>query len=170
MDARDQVDRLIHTFRAASSVDAKLDILLDLERLDDSRAVPFFLQVLGERGEATAVRARVLRRLRDGPLPDATRPLVAAALMQVASDDASSELRLPAAVALGEFANHAGVPGTLGCLALDIVQPIDLRYAAFTSLERTGPTAECVAVLRQLSADDTLGRSAQRLLSRWQLT
>jgi hypothetical protein len=59
------------------------------------------------------------------------------------------------------------VPYALGNITLDDALPIDVRYSAFTSLERAGPTAECVALLRQLSTDETLGRSAQNLLSAW---
>jgi len=48
-------------------------------------------------------------------------------------------------------------------------ETIDVRYSAFTSLQRAGPTAKCVAILRQLSADGILGRSARSLLSLWRL-
>jgi len=56
---------------------------------------------------------------------------------------------------------------TLGGLALDPDELIDLRYSAFTSLQRAGPTAECVALVQQLSADETLGGCARSLLSLW---
>jgi len=52
---------------------------------------------------------------------------------------------------------------------LDVREQIDLRYSAFTSFERAGPTDECVQILRQLSADETLGHSARSLLSMWHL-
>src|SRR5258708_7154301 len=45
---------------------------------------------------------------------------------------------------------------------------LDLRYSAFTSLQRAGPTSESVSLLRQLTEDETLGRSARSLLSTWQ--
>jgi len=169
----DEVDRLIQAFRAraTSPVDAKLDVLLDLnvEWLGDPRVVPFLLQVLGDRREAPAVRRHVLTRLRDKRLPAATRPVVAEAIVQIASDGASPELWLPAALALGDFAGLAGVPAALGRLALDVALPIDLRYCAFTSLERAGPIVECVAVLRQLSTDEALGPSARSVLAGWRL-
>ena len=57
----------------------------------------------------------------------------------------------------------------LGSIALDLREPIDLRYSAFTSLERAGPVDECVEILRQLAVDEALGRSARSLLSTWKL-
>jgi HEAT repeat protein len=171
MDAMDEVGRQMRAFRAraTSSAAARLDVLLDLGRLDDPRVVPFLLRVLGDRREATEVRRHALQRLRNGPLPAATRPLVGAAMLPLVSHGSCPELRLPAAWALGEFADLAGVPAALGRLALDVALPIDLRYAAFTSLERAGPTAECVALLRRLSTDETLGRVAHRILLSWRV-
>ncbi len=115
------------------SVRGKLEVLLDLERLRDSRIVPFLLEVLADRREAAAVRIHILRRLRSGqPVPD-YRPAIAEAILRV----------------------------------LD--EPIDLRYSAFTSLQQAGATPECTALLRQLSTDEALGRSAQSTLSIWRL-
>jgi hypothetical protein len=147
-----------------------LDVLLDLERLRDPRIVPFLLHVLSDRQEPAEVRIHVLKRLRNGTLAKELRPTVAHAIAQVVADRTSPDLRLHAALALAEFTDVDGVPATLGSLALDASEPLDLRYSAFTSLERAGPTPKCVALLRQLSADETLGPSARSLLSTWQLS
>jgi HEAT repeat protein len=85
------------------------------------------------------------------------------------STDADPDLRLQAALTLGEFTDVEGVLPTLGALALEPHESIDLRYAAFTSLERAGPTTECINLLRQLSKDDMLGRSAQSAQVRWRV-
>jgi len=74
-----------------------------------------------------------------------------------------------AAQVLGEFTDMDTVPTTLASLALDRSEPIDIRYLAFTSLQRAGPTLECVALLRQLSTDETLGSAASNLLSLWRV-
>ena len=165
----DEAERLIAAFRAreTSSVRSKLDTLLDLERLREPRVVPFLLDVLADRREPAPVRIRVLKRLRSGHLVPGHRPAVAEAILRVVSDRCGSDLRLPAVLALAEFTDVEGVPTTLGTLALDPNEPIDFRYSAFTSLQRAGPTAECVALLRQLSTDEALGRSARRVLSLW---
>ena len=167
----DDVERLIEAFRARStwSVLSKLDALLDLEQLDDPRIVPFLLHVLADQREPTEVRIHVLKRLRNGSLSSENRSLVAEAILQVVSDRSTPDLRLQAVLALAEFTDIDGVPATLGSLALDPGETIDVRYSAFTSLQRAGPTARCVAVLRQLSADGMLGRSARSLLSLWRL-
>ena len=140
---------------------------MDLERLADCRIVPFLLEVLADRCESTQVRSHVLKQLRNGRLTPATRPLVAEALVQILSDGSIPQLQLDAAVALGEFTDLPGVLATLSGMTLDIGLPIDLRYSAFTSLERAGPTAECIGFLRQLSTDEVLGRSAKSVLCAW---
>jgi len=167
----DEIAQLMKAYesRAAASVESKLGVLIDLEALRDPRIVPFLLRVLADRREPTEVRIHVLKRLRNGRLSPENRPLVAAAILQVVSDRSSPDLRLQASLALGEFTDIEGVPTRLGGLALDSEEPIDLRYSAFTALQRAGSTPECVALLRELTRDGTLGRSARSLLSLWRL-
>src|SRR6266849_3576686 len=167
----DEVGQLLKAYesQAASSVVSKLGVLIDLEGLRDPRIVPFLLRVLADRREPTEVRIHVLKRLRNGSLSPENRLLVAAVILHVISDRSSPDLRLQASLALAEFTDIAGVPTRLGRLALDSDEPIDLRYSAFTSLQRAGSTPECVALLRQLSTDGMLGPSARSLLSLWRL-
>lgn len=167
----DDVERLIEAFaaREGCSVLSKLDALVDLEQLVDPRIVPFLVHVLADRREPTEVRIHVLQQLRDGRLQPAHRQSVAEAILQVVSEGSSPELRLQAVLALAEFTDIDGVPATLGGRALDPDETIDVRYSAFTSLQRAGPTPECVALLRQLLADEVLGRPARSVLSSWHL-
>jgi HEAT repeat protein len=167
----DDVEQLFAAFRARamSAAASKLDVLIDLERLNDPRIVPFLLLVLIDREEPTEVRIHVVKRLRNGPLASESRGVVARAIIQILEDGSNPDLRLHAALALAEFTDVEAVAHVLGSLALEVTEPLDLRYSAFTSLERAGPTPECVALLRQLVADETLGRSARSLLSMWQL-
>jgi hypothetical protein len=167
----DDVERLIETFaaRATSSVLSKLDALVDLEQIDDPRIVQFLMLVLLDPREPTEVRINVLKQLRNGRLQQAQRQSVAEAVAQVVSDCSSPDLRLQAVLALAEFTDIDGVPATLGGLALDPTETINVRYSAFTSLQRAGAATECVALLRQLSADELLGRSARSVLSSWRL-
>jgi hypothetical protein len=72
-------------------------------------------------------------------------------------------------VALAEFTDVDGVPRALGRLTLERDESLDVRYSAFTSLERAGPTPECVAFLRELLSDDALGVSASTLMSLWRI-
>jgi len=168
----DEVERLFQVFSARgamASAAAKLDVLLDLERLDDRRVVFFLLQLLGDPSQPAEVRVHVLKRLRNGPLTADHRVTVAGALRQLLSSGSSLDLRLQAALALGEFTEIAGVLPALAAQALESHESIDLRYAAFTSLERAGPTTECVNLLRQLSNDDMLGCAVRSVLVRWRL-
>ena len=91
------------------------------------------------------------------------------AIGDVLADESAADLRLQAALALGEFAQIDGVLARLNAVCLAQDESIDLRYAAFTSLERAGPTPECIALLRQVSNDDTLGSSARSVLSAWHI-
>ncbi len=87
----DEVARCIEAFqaRATASVRAKLDALLDLERLRDPRIVGFLLEVLADRREPGPVRIRVLKRLRNGHLTPGDRRAVAGTILLVLSDRSS---------------------------------------------------------------------------------
>lgn len=167
----DELERLVDAYQvhASSSVASKLNVLLDLERIRDPRVVPFLLKVLGDRREAEKVRIHVLKQLRngDGLVAPADRPHVARAIGDVLADNLTVELRLEAALGLGVFTEIDGVLATLSTLAVAHEESIDLRYAAFTSLERAGPTPASIALMRQISGDETLGKSARSVLSAW---
>ena len=167
----DEVERLIRAFRtqATAAVVWKLDVLMDLEHLHDPRVVPFLVELLQDRREPTAVLMRVVRLLRTCSCPVGTRASVARALTEALSRAGSPELRVDAALALAEYTDVSGVPTALGVLAMDAGEPLDLRYSAFTSLQRTGPTLESAGLLRGLVADEALGPSARSLLASWQL-
>ena len=151
----------------AASPMTKLDRLMDLERLDDPRIVPFLVGVLADESQPVEVRIHLVRRLRNGRLAPEERLLVAPVLGRLLQRGQKLELRLQAAIALGEFADLGDVVATLGTLALASDEPIDLRYSAFTSVQRAGPTPECVALLQSLSWDETFGRAALNVLALW---
>ena len=167
----DELERLAHVYRTrgSASVQSKLDVLMDLERVRDPRVVPFLLQVLMDPRECEEVRIHVVKQLRTstGVLVPTDRPAVAKALGALLADISAEELRLQAALALGDFTHIDGVLSRLCALALARDASIDLRYAAFTSIERAGPTPECVAVLRRIARDETLGDAARSVLSAW---
>jgi hypothetical protein len=170
----DELDRLVDAYRvraSSSSVRSRLDVLMDLERIRDRRVVPFLLTVLGDRKEADEVRVYLLKELRDGDglLVPADRLPVAQAIGAVLADRSNADLRLQAALALGGFTQIEGVLSMLSAVSLTEDESIDLRYAAFTSLERAGPTPECIALLRHISSDETLGSSARGVLSAWHI-
>jgi HEAT repeat protein len=144
---------------------------MDLERIRDARLVPFLLEILGDQLEPDRVRIHVLKELRsrDRLLSRADRPAAAKAIGDVLSETANEELRVQAALTLGEFTDIDDVLSRLSTISLARNESIDLRYAAFTSLERGGPTPECIALLRLVSTDETLGRCAQSVLSAWHI-
>ncbi len=166
----DEVAWLIEAFTArgaTSSATSRLDVLMDLERLDDPRIVPFLVGVLADETQPMDVRIHLVRQLRNGRLAPDERLLVASSLCRLMRRDGELDLRLQTALALGEFTDVHGVLPVLGTLALAPDEPIDLRYSAFTSMQRAGPTPECVALLQELSRDETLGRAAVNVLATW---
>ena len=148
---------------------SKLDVLMDLEQVRDPRVVPFLLQLLEDRQESGEVRIHVVRQLRNGTglLVPADRLVVAKAIAEVLADTSTAELRLQAALALGDFTEIDGVLSSLSEVTLARDESIDLRYAAFTAIERAGPTPECVAALGRIARDETLGDAARSVLSAW---
>ena len=169
----DDRQRLFQTYamRRSTYPASRIDVLMDLERMGDVRVVPLMLEVLGDLDEPDKVRIHVLKELRSQDLPLSTRdrPSVAKALVDVLVDNSNEELRLQAALALGEFTDIDGVLMRLSTMSLARNESIDLRYAAFTSLERGGPIPECIALLRHISSDETLGRCARSVLSAWHI-
>jgi hypothetical protein len=166
----DEVERLIKAFGSHGKRNQsvwKLNVLLDLGLLDDARVVQFLVAVVADPDEPAHVRADALRRLREPSLSPCERVRAACAGLDALTPASDSELRLHAAVILGDFIEVEGVLEALGALAADLSEPMELRYNAFTSLQRAGPTSECVTILRALSDDEALGRSACALLASW---
>jgi len=166
-----EFERLVeaYTRRASACPGSKLDLLMDLARICDRRVLPFLLKVMANADEAEEVRIYVLKQLRNGGglVAPADRPVVARLIGDILADGSTPDLRLEAALALGEFVQIDGVLPNLSVVCLAHEESIDLRYAAFTSLERAAPTPECIALLRRLSNDETLGDSARSVLSAW---
>jgi hypothetical protein len=168
-----ELERRIESYRASprASTRAKLNALVNIARLRGPGVLPFLLDLLRDQREAEEVRIQVLRLLRngDGHVVSTDRSRVAMAIGEVLTDTSVSELRVQAAIALGEFVDIAGVISTLSGVCRVLDESIDIRYAAFTSLERAGPTPECIVLLHLLKDDDTLGRSALNVLSAWHI-
>jgi hypothetical protein len=143
----DELERLVDAYRlrASASVASNLDVLMNVERIRDPSVVPFLPRVLGDSHETEDVPIYVLKQRRNGGglLVPADRPRVAKTIGDVLADQSTADLRLQAALALGEFTQIDGVLSLLNAVCLAQVATIDLRYAAFTSLERAGPTPEC---------------------------
>jgi hypothetical protein len=142
----------------------QLGILMDLERVPDDRIVPFLVDVLVDRRQPTEVRTHLLKRIRNGGIRPADNGPVAAALISLLGESANANVRTHTVLALGALTDVDGVLPVLGSIALDESAPLDLRYTAFTCLERAGPTEDSIAVLRTLAHDETLGRTAHSTL------
>src|SRR5262249_9836302 len=152
MTSQDDLERSIRLLSDPSVETAwRLDALLDLERTDDPRITPVLLAIVANPIEPRSLRLAVLRHLRD----TSSGADVANALRRLLRDHAATELdiRIQAALALGDCTSTDDVIADLGAISADQSEPFDLRYAAFTSLQRAGPTPASVAALRQLAED-----------------
>jgi hypothetical protein len=164
----DEAAQLMRILSAEGTVSAaeKMSRLLQLDRLRDPRVVPFVLRLVVDEAQPSELRIHALRLLRNGRLACQERGDVADTLCKLLLGSSQLDLRLQAALALGEFTDVPRVLAVLGTVALADEQ-VDLRYAAFTSLQRGGATPECISLLQQLAHDETLGPAALRVLSSW---
>jgi hypothetical protein len=172
----DEVARLIEAFGARGRRGQsawKLDVLMDLGRIDDGRVRELLAAVASDGDEPADVREDALRRLRDVSVTPEARALAAragiAALEQTGVGAGRPAIRLQAAIVLGDVVDAEGALDALGSVAADQREPIELRYTAFTALERAGPTAACLAILRPLAADEALGQAVRSLLASWRI-
>jgi hypothetical protein len=166
----DEVDTLLQAFGSRGKRNQslwKLDVLLDLGRLVDPRVVQFLAVVATDIDEPLDVRLEALLRLRDSAQSPGGRVLAAGAGLTVLAAGSDGRIRLRAAIVLGDFVDVDGVLSALGMLAAAGSEPTELRYNAYTSLQRAGPTTACVGILRSLSDDETLGQSARALMATW---
>jgi hypothetical protein len=167
----EHVERTLAEFTARrhSPATSRIDVLLRIEEFSDPRVLPFLLQVVVDIQELPEVRAHVIKGLRIRHLDKDERVAVGAAIGRVLGDRPTAGLRIQAALTLAEFTDVEGVTRILGAVALDDTEPLDLRYAAFTSLERAMPGSECVDILHRLCIDETFDRLACKMLSMWNL-
>jgi hypothetical protein len=166
----DEAERLMAAFGARGKRHQstwKLGVLMDLAALDDVRVGPFLRAVLADGAEPVDVRIDALRRLWEAARVSDDRAVLAESGLRVLRGPSDGELRRFSALVLGDVADVRGVVAALGALALDADEALDLRYTAFTSVQRAGPTAECVALLRALCRDESLGPSARSVLVAW---
>jgi hypothetical protein len=148
---------------------ARLNVLKVLEQERDPRVIAFMLSTVVDTQEPLEIRSHIVKWLRTTSVSSVPRASVANALLQILTGRAEPALRVESAVALAEYTDVPGVSAIFGCLTLDTDEPLDLRYCAFTALERIGPTPECVGLIRRLVSDDELGPASRSLLLTWHL-
>jgi hypothetical protein len=168
--AMEQIERLIDAFNARAKPNYstwKLNVLMDLAQCDGPRVVAFLATVVTDTEEPKDVRLDALRRLREACHAPGERVQMAEASLQILSRQSPIGLRLHAALVLGDVVDVRDVLKAVAALAQDADEPIELRYTAFTSLQRAGPMPECRMHLQILSEDETLGPSARAVIRAW---
>ena len=171
MAHEDEIEGLIHQFSDPEVEPAwRLDALLDLQHREDPRITLAVLRVVSDAAQPVSVRLGGIRALRGRLRTTPHRVEIAQVLTRIVSDATASdsELRLEATVALGDCIDIPGVMAELCAVCAEPGELFDVRYAAFLSLQRGGPTPEAIDALTRLSSDETWGLSAQGILIRWQ--
>jgi hypothetical protein len=166
----DKVDTLLQAFGSHGKLNQslwKLDVLLDLGRLVDPRVVQFLAAVVTDVDEPPDVRSEALSCLRETAECPSDRVVAANAALAALAAGSDSRLRLRAAIVLGDFVGLEGVLSALGTVTTGEAEPTELRYTAYTSLQRAGPTTACLAILGSLAEDEMFGSSARSLMASW---
>ena len=164
------IDELLEAFHSAASLSSsvsRLDLLMDLVATGDPRVPSILLHVMTDSNEPRAARIAALKQMRNGHGTSAARPRIAAAIAALLSDAADPQVSLQAALALRDFTDVEGVVVALGRIALGVDYSPELRYAAFTALERAEQNPGYPTLLRQLADDTLLGRVASSALRLW---
>jgi hypothetical protein len=151
------LDELLEQVRSdanRSSSVSRLDLLLDLGQSHDPSVLPVLLHIMADRDEPRAVRVGAMKLVRSGHLAPIERPRIAAAIVDLLAHGADPQLRLQAALALGDFTDVDGVLDELGGIALGIGESVELRYTACTARERAEPSPAYLTRLAQLAGDE----------------
>jgi hypothetical protein len=167
---QDHVGRLLRQVGDPNADTAwRLDALLDLEPVEDPRIAPGLLGILSDSAEPSSIRLAALRYLRDSSGAQTRRAETAEVLRHLVRGRNATplDLRIQAGLALADYTEFPHVVADLGAVCVEATDSFDVRYAAFTSLQRAGPIPDCIALLRQLSDDETLGPSARSILVSW---
>src|SRR4051812_25412653 len=123
----DHVERTMAEFNARrnSSARSKIDALLDIEQLTESRVLAFLLNVAIDTRETAEVRTHVIRLLRHRRYTsEDDRLSVADAIGRVLTGGPGLGLRAQSALSLAEFTDVEGVVRMLGAVALDEAEPL----------------------------------------------
>lgn len=146
----------------------KVDIVRRLENLTDERVLPFFMRVLASQQEYDLARIEILRILEVRRARDAHEgELIGKLIQRMLSSDPDDDVRNYAAMAISSYMDVKGSLEVVEGIIFNVEEEINLRWNAFTAVERMGPTREGELMLHRLLKDDQFKGSAQRVLSQW---
>lgn len=167
----DHVDELIARFRAAvvtgQESAAKIDILLELVRVDDPRVARFLIAVAGDSNEYDLARIQALKTLELREVEAGARDDVVRMISRILQDDEDDEVRSYAARALAGFVDVQGVLEIATGRVLDPDEDDDVRHNAFFAIERSKPTPQAIGAMERCREEAEFRKGASRVLARW---
>ncbi|MET9656430.1 hypothetical protein [Streptomyces sp. NPDC006510] len=169
-----RLTRLIEEFHALPATSdrrreiiAALDDDVNNDDGGDSAALPFLIAVVADPQEYDLARIEAATLLRLWPPHDpAARRTAGRALLDALDDPEEDLVRQYAALTLGPYADDPAVHEALAATVHADDDPL-VRDSALGAIKDAGPSDTRTDVLRKLTQDAGLGRTAARILAEW---
>ncbi len=145
----------------------KTSIIQELANQDDSRVLPFFLEVVSDDAGYDLARIDILQRFAFGDYSNQQREAIGQVIQRLLLDSSDGDIRDHAAIAIAEYMDIAGSINAVETTVSNPAESINLRHNALAALEQMGPTDRTMEVMRRLTHDDQLGQSAAHILNDW---
>lgn len=140
------------------------------EYASDVSVLAFMLQVASDRTELDLARIEALKVLEiRRPIAQREHERIAAVLKEILQSDKDDDVRSYAAIAAASYMAEKSLREEVTRVLGNKEEDRNLRWNAFTAIERMGRTAETVEIMRIIGEDPEFLDSARRILASWHL-
>ena len=170
----DEVAQNIDSFEQAPPRDMlahgqqKVEILHILEDSGDPRIPAFLLRVVSDMEQYDMARISALEILRFNTYDEPYYDQIGLRLCFLAQNDKDPDVRIHAALALGNYIKAPGVVEAVLKIGSDSREDTIVRDNAIAALEKIAPDPALIAAVVALTADPIMGSAAQWVLDTWQ--
>lgn len=173
----DEVGHLISTFKeentkSLDNVDfsRKVRIIMELEGVDDDRVLPFFLETVMNEDEYDLARIEILKilEIRESNDKDEHQK-IGHIVKNILMNDPDDDVRNYAAMTVSNFMDVEGVIEQIVKIIFNVEEDINLRWNAFTAVEKMGPTQQSLEILQKCLSEDEFKKSVLLILNRWNI-
>jgi hypothetical protein len=171
----DRIEELLSNYRgedtgalARQDSSKKPRIIEELGSFDDPRALQLILEAAGDRSEFDLARIAAFRVLElKRPTAPEDQRRIADVIARVVKEDPDDDVRNYAVMAATYYMIIDDVADqTIRVLQTD-TENADLRWNAFAAIEKMGPTAKGLNVMRAIRGDSEFQRASERVLIEW---
>lgn len=168
----EQVQQLIAAFHnqqqnKKNEYPGKMTIIRSLEERDTPEVLTFFLQTVANPQEYDLARMEILKILRLYKSDEQQRQNIAQVLVTIVKEDQDDLVRSYAIMALRNYTGIEQVDDVVERVVTDEDEDEDLRFNAFSVLERIGPNERTRRLLQDLAEDEVLGSAVKRVRKTW---